>query len=355
MDHTLHDAEHQLALHLAKAAQKAQIAAQKQAQLPPQNAVVPSSASANGGTIAGVGSKLNPHMQHHPQPNHPQVPPVQDLPLPLPEYGNYIQEYPYNHPFPAAAADTIAAGAESPGTVFSEDLDPGHRHFSGLHWLYPNTFLPYTPHPPPIARPDYSHLPADAKRPTLVLDGRMSEDIVPYYALKRAAYHTLLTKVERGGGHTGWSAVWEAALFARLHQPTYALNALSKFITRFVTANLMCLHPPLDAKNEVQCGTCFGESPGLVFDRRNTKEKDTQETIVRLREVSKGIAKPVISAHELSALQDVTPQPRGMVTEQPFSSKVIRCSFILFINLHITELLFSLAHYSSRSTAILAT
>jgi len=334
VDTTLHDAEHQLALHLAKVAQGAQIAAQKQAQ---------QEGSANVGAGAIVGNKLNPHMQHNVHPKHPLVPPpVQDLPLPLPDYGSYIQEYPYNHPFPATTGANTAATAmdinkantytiptaintntKPTSPVFSEDLDPGHRHFSGLHWVYPNTFLPYTPHPPPVVRPDYSHWPVDAVRPTSEMHGTLSQYVKPYYALKRAAYHTLLTKVERGGGHTGWSAVWEAALFARLHQPTHTLNALSKFVTRFVTSNLMCLHPPLEAKNEVHCGTCFGESPGLMFNRKNIKEKHTQETIMRLKEASKGVLKPVISAQELSVLQDVTPQPRGMVTEQPFSSKVL--------------------------------
>ena len=29
----------------------------------------------------------------------------------------------------------------TPMTV-TEDGDPGHRHFSSMHWLYPGTFLP---------------------------------------------------------------------------------------------------------------------------------------------------------------------------------------------------------------------
>ena len=29
----------------------------------------------------------------------------------------------------------------APMTV-TEDGDPGHRHFSSMHWLYPGTFLP---------------------------------------------------------------------------------------------------------------------------------------------------------------------------------------------------------------------
>ena len=37
---------------------------------------------------------------------------------------------------------TRSSDKDSDGGTVSERLDPGHRHFSLLHWLYPSTLLP---------------------------------------------------------------------------------------------------------------------------------------------------------------------------------------------------------------------
>ena len=64
-----------------------------------------------------------------------------------------------------------------------EGPDPGHRHFSGMHWLYPNTFV----------------------------QTRTSST-----ELMTAARATLDWKRDSGGGHTGWSTAWDACLRARI-------------------------------------------------------------------------------------------------------------------------------------------
>ena len=358
IDTTLHDPEHQVALHVAKAAQKTQLAAQQQALLAQRSKENKASGTENSndglkdGSIPGAASGLNPvpdSFQPNPAHLHPPVlpvppvlvdharklsarftPPVMDLPLPLPDYKLYVREYLHPHSLTKTKATDrnadhvqgqhkIASDPISGETVFSEDLDPGHRHFSGLHWLYPNTFLPflpdYSPQPPTDARKKTSTENEETKSDT-------SEKNTKYLTLKRAAYNTLRTKTERGGGHTGWSATWEAALYARLHQPTAALNALTKLVTRYLAPNLLCLHPPLEALNDVQCSTCFNESPGLVYDRQSKKDLHKRETIKRINAEKEGEMVPVLSAQELSNLQDATLMPRGMVTTQPFSSKV---------------------------------
>ena len=40
---------------------------------------------------------------------------------------------------------SAAAASAAPRFAVSETIDPGHRHFSHMHWLYPGTFLPSDP------------------------------------------------------------------------------------------------------------------------------------------------------------------------------------------------------------------
>ena len=77
-----------------------------------------------------------------------------------------------------------------PSYVVSEEVDRSHRHFSGLLWLFPGTFLP-------------SALP---------LNGQSNSQP----SLYTSARNLLKKKIQAGGGHTSWSGVWEACLLARL-------------------------------------------------------------------------------------------------------------------------------------------
>ena len=123
--------------------------------------------------------------------------------------------------------------------MVEESPDTGHRHFSGMHWLYPNTFMPL---------------------------GKGEE-------LFDAALKTLDLKRKAGGGHTGWSAGWMAALSARLRDGQGAWNSIGRLIEHYTARNGLKLHPPLaglpkskyslgnfaSTPPEKDCGTCFHE------------------------------------------------------------------------------------------------
>eukprot|EP00605_Chrysophyceae_sp_TOSAG23-4_P002985 GSChrysophyteH1.ASY1.ANO1.3288.1 assembled CDS len=79
--------------------------------------------------------------------------------------------------------------------------DPGHRHWSGMHWLYPGSMLP-------------EGFSADDKSDQLYI----------------AAVATMRSKAMDGGGHTGWSAAWEASLWARLGHSAASWQALEHIL-----------------------------------------------------------------------------------------------------------------------------
>lgn len=113
--------------------------------------------------------------------------------------------------------------------LVDETLDFGHRHYSGMHWLYPAIF--------PVEGPQ--------------------EDM-----LMTASARTLDKKEATGGAHTSWSAAWGASLWARLKNGDKALNLLYKIIDQYTLDNFYSLHPPLQSHNEVGlelCETCFKE------------------------------------------------------------------------------------------------
>ena len=60
--------------------------------------------------------------------------------LPLADARGTAREYP-PRPFPHAEAGSAAAG-EPAASEIGEAPDPAHRHFSPLHWVYPNPFAP---------------------------------------------------------------------------------------------------------------------------------------------------------------------------------------------------------------------
>ncbi|KAJ8609020.1 hypothetical protein CTAYLR_010679 [Chrysophaeum taylorii] len=104
--------------------------------------------------------------------------------------------------------------------------DQGHRHFSGLWALMPGRQIS----------------PIDTKG----------------LALKAKA--TLRRKLSAGGGHTGWSRAWTAALAARLHDGDAVEAHLLELVSEYFAPNLLATHPrlkPNDRLKDQGCTTCF--------------------------------------------------------------------------------------------------
>ena len=116
--------------------------------------------------------------------------------------------------------------------------DHGHRHWSPLFALYPGDQI--HPHQTP--------------------------------ALAAAARKMLKRKMDFGGGHTGWSAAWAGALYARLGDGEGVQKMLDRILSRFAMGNLLSTHPPLRSNNIQDCATCVTESP-LPADERYWGEK----------------------------------------------------------------------------------
>jgi alpha-L-fucosidase 2 len=70
----------------------------------------------------------------------------------------------------------------------------------------------------------------------------------------------MIHKANNGGGHTGWSAAWEACLHARLRNPEAAMLSLTRLLLKFSAPNLLALHPPLSRNGPNDCATCFEEA-----------------------------------------------------------------------------------------------
>jgi hypothetical protein len=147
---------------------------------------------------------------------------------------------------------------------------------------------------------------------------------VTLQALYRSAFNTLRAKRAHGGGHTGWSAVWEASLWARLRRAEDAYGAIEKFIRTFVAPNLLSLHPPLVPKSDVECGTCFGESSAMIFQRRQQKLVHTRDGLQSRG--SAAAAQPLMTAQAMRIMEDVALQPRGMVTSDQSKVRISPCS-----------------------------
>jgi hypothetical protein len=126
--------------------------------------------------------------------------------------------------------------------VADENIDLSHRHWSGMHWLYPGTFHPK------IFSSSSNFGKQESESTTL--------------KLYQAALSTMKAKTDAGGGHTGWSACWQSLLWSRLNKANEAWEALVKVIDMYTTPRLMGLHPELVAiKNKIlkKCETCFHE------------------------------------------------------------------------------------------------
>jgi alpha-L-fucosidase 2 len=88
--------------------------------------------------------------------------------------------------------------------------DPGHRHLSHLYALYPGDAI----------------------------------DVVRTPRLAAAARDALRLRLDNGGGGTGWSIAWVAALAARLGDAELAHRSLRVLLTESTSDNLFDLHPP---------------------------------------------------------------------------------------------------------------
>ena len=134
----------------------------------------------------------------------------------------------------------------------SEDLDMGHRHFSALHWLHPGLFQPVGP--AALTASPLSDTPRNSGVETAEAAAAAAVD-----AMYAGATLFMQERARNGGGHTSWSAAWEACLWARLHDAEAAMRALQRLLSHYSAANLLSLHPPLDHGQNEDCGTCFGE------------------------------------------------------------------------------------------------
>jgi len=91
-----------------------------------------------------------------------------------------------------------------------DEAEPGHRHYSHLVGVYPGDVI--------------------------TLDG--TPDIAA------AARVSLERRLSHGGGHTGWSRAWTAALWARLGDGDQAAFHLSRLLAEQYSSSLLDLHPP---------------------------------------------------------------------------------------------------------------
>lgn len=88
--------------------------------------------------------------------------------------------------------------------------EPEHRHVSHLYGIYPGNW--------PTASDDP--------------------------AIFAAARTSLERRMGHGGGHTGWSRSWVAALYARFREGDLAAHHLDELIRHFATDAMLDLHPP---------------------------------------------------------------------------------------------------------------
>jgi hypothetical protein len=162
--------------------------------------------------------------------------------MPVIDRHGFIQEY--DHVF-----------FEDLGYNISEDaVDIGHRHYSAMQWLYPGYFQP--------------------RQKSDTSSGAAS-------AWSQAATRFMARKAANNGGHTSWSAAWEANIFARLGDGDGSLKSMERMLKKFSAANMLSLHPALvgkpagknvgEASNsdapisfDNECDTCFEESPVSV-------------------------------------------------------------------------------------------
>lgn len=105
-------------------------------------------------------------------------------------------------------------GISSDGRVMEwleeyEEAEPGHRHISHLYGLHPGN--------------------------------EITEEKEELFA---AAKKTIEARLEKGGGHTGWSRAWIACFFARLKDGEKVMENINGLLKKSIKNNLYDTHPP---------------------------------------------------------------------------------------------------------------